>query len=140
MLRGYCFWKCCCSCLVELQQFYFYCFNRREVFEKKILKDSQKTVLFSLDKKGEVFLKEEFHELKILPQYFWACKTGHKCFEIRKNDRDFKVGDLIQLREYKDGSYTGRCVLGRISFITDYQQQDDYVVLNFKRLRLDEAV
>lgn len=25
------------------------------------------TVLFSLDKKGEVFLKEGFHELKILP-------------------------------------------------------------------------
>ncbi|MED1528777.1 RNA-binding protein [Bacillus pumilus] len=98
------------------------------------------TVLFCLDKKGEIFLKEGFHELKILPQYFWACKTGHKCFEIRKNDRDFKVGDLIQLREYKDGDYTGRCVLGRISFITDYQQQDDYVVLNFKRLRLDEAV
>ncbi|WP_410720361.1 DUF3850 domain-containing protein [Brevibacillus sp. SIMBA_076] len=30
-----------------------------------------------------------------MPQYFWACKTGHKCFEIRKNDRDFKVGSSV---------------------------------------------
>lgn len=37
------------------------------------------------------------HELKILPEYFEAVTSGRKQFEIRKNDRDFKVGDQLIL-------------------------------------------
>ncbi|KIL13582.1 DUF3850 domain-containing protein [Bacillus pumilus] len=85
-------------------------------------------------------MNETVHDLKIMPQYLWAVKTGIKGFEIRKNDREFQVGDILRLREYKDGQYTGRLVLGRITFITSFEQKDNYVVLNFKRLRLDEAV
>ena len=40
------------------------------------------------------------HELKILPEYFKAQKAGKKNFEIRKNDRDYKVGDKLVLKEY----------------------------------------
>jgi len=85
-------------------------------------------------------LNETVHDLKIMPQYLWALKTGIKGFEIRKNDREFQVGDILRLREYKDGQYTGRLVLGRITFITSFEQKDNYVVLNFKRLKLDQAV
>lgn len=85
-------------------------------------------------------LSETVHDLKIIPSFFWAVKIGVKGFEIRKNDREFQVGDILRLREYKDGQYTGRLVLGRITFITSFEQKDNYVVLNFKRLRLDEAV
>ncbi|ABV61249.1 MULTISPECIES: ASCH/PUA domain-containing protein [Bacillus] len=85
-------------------------------------------------------MNETVHDLKIMPQYLWAIKTGIKGFEIRKNDREFQVGDILRLREYKDGQYTGRLVLGRITFITSFEQKDDYVVLNFKRLKLDQAV
>lgn len=85
-------------------------------------------------------MNETVHDLKIMPQYLWALKTGIKGFEIRKNDREFQVGDILSLREYKDGQYTGRLVLGRITFITSFEQKDNYVVLNFKRLKLDQAV
>lgn len=40
------------------------------------------------------------HELKILPQYFKAVQNGSKTFELRKNDRRFKVGDTLILREW----------------------------------------
>jgi len=40
------------------------------------------------------------HELKTWPEYFKAVKEGVKKFEVRKNDRDFKVGDLVRLNEY----------------------------------------
>ena len=49
----------------------------------------------------------QLHELKILPQYFSAVKSGHKNFELRKDDRNYQVGDLVTLKEYFDGSYTG---------------------------------
>lgn len=33
------------------------------------------------------------HELKILPEYYEEVKCGNKNFELRKNDRDYKVYD-----------------------------------------------
>ncbi len=44
------------------------------------------------------------HELKTDPEVFDAVRSGEKTFEIRLNDRDFKVGDILFLRKTK---YTG---------------------------------
>ncbi|EKE9396609.1 DUF3850 domain-containing protein, partial [Listeria monocytogenes] len=49
----------------------------------------------------------EVHELKILPEYYEDIVAGRKTFEIRKNDRDFQVGDYLILKEFKDGNHTG---------------------------------
>lgn len=86
----------------------------------------------------------EVHELKILPEFFQAQEDGKKNFEIRKNDRDYKVGDWLYLREYdpkfkdffNDPFYTGRDLLVESTFITDYQQKDGYVVLGTKPLKI----
>ncbi|GAY70610.1 hypothetical protein FMV2238Y02_03340 [Streptococcus canis] len=52
------------------------------------------------------------HMLKCYPQYFKAVKDGTKPFECRYNDRDFKVGDELLLREYEpQKGYTSRCVV-----------------------------
>lgn len=71
------------------------------------------------------------HELKILPQYFVPVKEGKKTFEIRKNDRDFKVGDNLVLKEIdkNSGEYTGKEVSRRITYITDYAQKENYIVM-----------
>lgn len=41
------------------------------------------------------------HELKTNPDVFDAVACGAKSFEIRKNDRDFQVGDMLILRKTK---------------------------------------
>ena len=62
------------------------------------------------------------HNLKILPQYFEAQVDGLKSFELRKNDRKFKVGDEIKLNEISSkigDNYkpTGRACLVLITYI-----------------------
>ena len=43
------------------------------------------------------------HVLKIRIEPFWAVWTGRKRYEIRVNDRDLEVGDLLDLREFEPG-------------------------------------
>ena len=63
------------------------------------------------------------HALKILPGYFEDVISGKKTFEIRKNDRDYKVGDLLALNEYTETEeyigYTGRSCLVKVDYILD---------------------
>lgn len=50
------------------------------------------------------------HELKCWPEFYALLLAGEKMFELRKNDRGFRVGDALLLREYNpaDDAYTGR--------------------------------
>lgn len=58
------------------------------------------------------------HELKILPEHFWPVSEGLKTAVLRKNDRDYKIGDGLLLYEF-DGDYTGECVERVITHIAD---------------------
>lgn len=40
------------------------------------------------------------HELKTWPAFFDAIARGEKTFEVRKNDRSFRVGDTLRLRRF----------------------------------------
>src|SRR5579864_3181332 len=63
------------------------------------------------------------HELKVWPPFFQDVNDNRKTFEIRRNDRDFKVGDICLMREYRPathgfpGSFTGRRVYRRIIYV-----------------------
>ncbi|EHT9924397.1 DUF3850 domain-containing protein [Listeria monocytogenes] len=72
------------------------------------------------------------HDLKILPIYFTEVVAKRKTFEIRKNDRAFCVGDMVRLKEWEKGDYTGMEVTTRITYLTDFQQKPGYLVFSFE--------
>lgn len=57
------------------------------------------------------------HEIKILPQYYEAVSKGIKQFELRKDDRDYQVGDLVRLREWDGKEYTGSKMIVGIKYV-----------------------
>jgi ASC-1-like (ASCH) protein len=64
------------------------------------------------------------HRLKCWEEYFSDVQAGKKNFEIRQNDRDFKVGDCLVLEEVTHGDTgnlypTGKSVDVEVTYITD---------------------
>lgn len=68
------------------------------------------------------------HELKTWPEFFTPIIEGRKPFEYRLNDRDFRRGDVLWLREYVPpamdydeivgvGRYTGRETRLRVGYV-----------------------
>ena len=74
------------------------------------------------------------HELKCWPEYFQAVLDGVKMFEIRKNDRDFKVGDWLHLQEWcpKTQAYTGRSTKREVVYSTGWEQKPGYIVMGLR--------
>lgn len=60
------------------------------------------------------------HELKSWSQFFRRIVTGERAHELRRNDRDYRVGDRVILREYDPNSatYTGSFCEGTITSMT----------------------
>ena len=50
----------------------------------------------------------QHHYLKTETEYYQAVEKELKKFELRKNDRDFQIGDMLYLEETVSGTYTGR--------------------------------
>lgn len=76
------------------------------------------------------------HELKLDTAYFARVESGQKTFEIRKNDRDYQVGDTLLLREYDPkGEYFidhSSAIQAKIVYMSTAYQQDGYCVLGIE--------
>jgi ASC-1-like (ASCH) protein len=59
------------------------------------------------------------HRLKTLTQYFENVQNGRKSAELRLNDRDYQVGDILVLEGYdaNDKLYVGGSVTKQITHI-----------------------
>lgn len=75
------------------------------------------------------------HELKIYPTYFEAVISGKKTFEVRKNDRKYRVGDILILKEWDNIKYSGREVRAEVIYLIDDKFagiQPGYVVMGIR--------
>lgn len=75
--------------------------------------------------------EKKVHDVKLGTTFFDDVKTGRKTFELRKNDRGYKEGDIIVMHEYKDGTTTGRTIEKKIVYmLEDFTGlEDGYCIL-----------
>ena len=94
----------------------------------------------------------KLHELKILHKYLLDVDLGNKTFELRKNDRDYQVGDLIRFIDIREDDSTAKNqiepnidenTLYRITYVLKdvekYGLDKDYCILAIKKLDIKEA-
>lgn len=81
------------------------------------------------------------HDLKTWTEYFSEVWDGKKTFEVRKNDRDYKVGDYLALMEYMNEDslrighdvFTYRTIMCRIDYILNggnFGIEPEYIVMS----------
>lgn len=75
------------------------------------------------------------HHLKIERKYYKAVERGDKKFEIRRNDRNYRVGDIVYFNEVHWGIKTGNeSDWYEIKYVMrggKYGLHRDYVIFNF---------
>jgi len=83
--------------------------------------------------------KPQTHEVKAWPAFFGPVQDGSKPFEIRKNDRDYQVGDTLHIREWcpKKRDYTGHECWRVICYVTAWQQIKNHVVMGIRLVQQD---
>ena len=94
----------------------------------------------------------KLHELKILHKYLLDVDLGNKTFELRKNDRDYQVGDLIRFIDIREDDSTAKNqiepnidenTLYRITYVLKdvekYGLDRDYCILAIKKLNIKEV-
>jgi Domain of unknown function (DUF3850) len=73
------------------------------------------------------------HFIKILPQFYLPTAYGRKSFELRKNDRNYQVGDKLVLQEYDGKHYTGHEIHCNITYVLKggkYGLDPNYCIIN----------
>ena len=78
----------------------------------------------------------KIHELKIAPEYFEKVLSKEKTFEFRYNDRNYQVGDILNLKEYYNQKYTDQSISVKITYILENFEglKENFVVLSIEHI------
>lgn len=72
---------------------------------------------------------------KILPEYFKDVCSGKKTFEIRKDEDNANVGDILILKEWDGERFTGKQAIKQISYVLrnvpGYGLKEGYCILGW---------
>lgn len=87
------------------------------------------------------------HQLKCEAKYFEEICSGQKTFEVRKNDRNFHVGDYLALNELisqpcdgeDEKKETGRSTLVHVHYLIDDPRyvKEGYVIMGIEACGVD---
>jgi ASC-1-like (ASCH) protein len=78
------------------------------------------------------------HELKLSPNFWEPVISGKKCFEIRKNDRDYRQGDRVIFYQTLENDETAYLVSPefKITYVlSGWGLQEGYVCFGIKEVK-----
>lgn len=73
----------------------------------------------------------KIHKLKIQPKFLNEIKTKKKTFELRKNDRNFQLGDMLMLVSFKNNEFQEDGIMTEVVYVLNNfgGLQEGYVIL-----------
>lgn len=77
---------------------------------------------------------QKVHQIRIGTTFFNDVCSGRKTFELRKNDRGYAKGDILEMMEFTNGKYTGRSVKVHVTYILEdfAGLKEDYCIMAIK--------
>lgn len=83
---------------------------------------------------------QKVHQIRLTKTYFDDVANGIKTFELRKNDRGYKVGDILEMMEFADGKNTGRTVKVLVTYMLEGYTgiEDGYCIMATKLMKESE--
>ncbi len=80
----------------------------------------------------------KYHTLKLRIEFCDLVYTGVKCFEVRKNDRDYRKGDIVLFQAISEGGIRMNHAINGIHFqityvLSGWGIKDGYVVFGIKK-------
>lgn len=78
------------------------------------------------------------HDLKTAQPYYDDTRVGVLCFTIRRDDRPYRVGDVLNLAEYTGGVLTGAVITAKVIYLLrdapQFGLMPGYVILGIEKL------
>ena len=83
---------------------------------------------------------QKVHQIRLGVSFFDDVCSGKKSFEIRKNDRGYKEGDILEMMEFADGRNTGRTVRVIVTYMLDEFSglEDGYCIMATRLLNKND--
>jgi len=75
------------------------------------------------------------HQLKILTENFQAVASGKKAWELRKNDRNYQLGDNLVLNDFDGENYSGKKITAYVTYMFiggKYGLAEDHCILSLR--------
>lgn len=112
--------------------------------QAKIDRETKKKLEEMEDKKKMAVLPSEMpaivHQIRVGTTQFQEEKSGIRTFTLIKNDKDYKVGHILEKMEFDDAKYTGQMLKQEVIYkLEDYTGLvDGYCILGTKNLEVSE--
>lgn len=83
---------------------------------------------------------QKVHQIKLGASFFEEVRRGEKTFELRKNDRGYKKGDILEMLEFSEGKFTGRTVKALVTYMLEEYSglEDGYCIMATKLIEQEE--
>lgn len=88
---------------------------------------------------SETAAGQKVHSIRLAKTYFNDVASGKKSFELRKNDREYKVGDMLEMLEFADGRNTGRIIQAEVVYMLEGYTglEEGYCILGISVKKVD---